>query len=111
MHSHDGKSGILDQTQDWVLINTHENETHTVLEFIKSTKYCNPIDDFAISEYTDMVIWALNENDIDSSGLISLDKVKHHGEKKVKLLNLKPPKLEFDNVWNLQPNRSIEIPF
>jgi hypothetical protein len=76
---------LIDDTQDWKIISSNENDTHTIFQFSRFYLTCDIIHDLEISSQTlTRVIFAYGTEDPDSVNTVPIHSYK--GSKNILLL-------------------------
>ncbi len=86
----------IDESQDWVLLESAQNETHTILKFSRPYKTCDNSYDLEITNDTIRLIYAFGDNDPKS--INQIHKHNQRGSKSALLINhekLKDPKEDY----------------
>jgi len=84
---------VIDKSQDWYLINSMENSTHTMFEMKRVYKPCDTLEDIEVSEKEKQnIIWAYSETDPTDQLVIQKADVK--GVKHIRLLDPIPDPVE-----------------
>ena len=76
----------IDESQDWHLLDGHQNSTHTVLKFTRPLISCDKEMDRDITKDTIRVIYAFGDSDPNSETDIQMHGIHKRGVKSILLL-------------------------
>jgi len=77
----------IDEREDWYLIDSQQNSTHTSLQFTRPLITCDDMNDRDITRDTIRIIYAFSDSDPKSISDIPMHKSKERGSKSVLLLS------------------------
>ncbi|KFM72379.1 DBH-like monooxygenase protein 1-like protein, partial [Stegodyphus mimosarum] len=109
-YAHKNGLPILDDQQDWELLNGYENRTHTILQFSRKFDTCDQ-QDLPVTNDTARVIYAYHDEDPLSDEMFSYHGKDKRGSKSLVLLQPASEKYQLPNdvkLWHIRtPNITV----
>jgi len=103
-HATENQRPVLDESQDWTLLNATEANGHTILSFSRKLDTCSGEDDVAITADTQYLIWAFGDTDV-----IGYHDQEKRGPKIINLLDPSKPSVDLSEYEVFSIKRTTNL--